>query len=93
MSFSILIPKIVVRPTKLVDKKSGNFRDEQLVMIQHPDQFTPVQGSVLLDGDQKPYEIGTYELGADSITPGEYGRAQFRLVIGKRVDAAAKKAA
>lgn len=86
MSFVIHVPKVVTKPTKLVDKKTGAFREEQLIMICHPEQFTPVQSSVLLESDQKPYEVGHYELGADSITPGEYGRAQFRVVIGKRIE-------
>lgn len=85
MSFIVHIPKVVIKPTKLVDKKTGAFRDEQLVMIEHPDQFTPVQGSVLLNTDQKPYEPGRYELAGESIAPGDYGRPQFRLVIGKRI--------
>ena len=90
--FTILIPKIVVKPTKLVDKKTGVFREEQLVMIKHPDQFTPVQGTIMLDSDQKPYEVGEYELAGDSIEPGEYGRPSFRLKIGRRIDAAKKAA-
>lgn len=83
--FTILIPKIVTKPTKLVDKKTGALREEQLVMIQHPDQFTPVQGSILLDAEQKPYVAGEYELAGDSIEPGEYGRPAFRLKIGRLI--------
>lgn len=89
---TISIPKIVVRPTKLVDKKSGEMRNEQLVMITHPELFTPVQGSVLLESGQTPYEVGTYHLGGDSIQPGEYGRPAFRLVVGQRIDAQRKAA-
>lgn len=92
MSFTVYIPKVVTKSTKLVDKKTGAFLEEQLVMVQHPDQFTPVQGSVLLDGGQKPHEPGHYELAADSIAPGEYGRPAFRLVIGRRIEAQRKVA-
>lgn len=91
--FTVVIPKIVTKPTKLVDKKTGAFLLEQLCMISHPDLFTPVQASVLLEAEQKEYEVGTYELSSDSITAGEYGRPAFRLKIGKRLDVPQKKAA
>lgn len=83
--YTILIPKIVTKPTKLVDKKTGALREEQLVMIQHPDLFTPVQGSILLEAEQQPYAVGEYNLAGDSIEPGEYGRPAFRLKIGKPI--------
>ena len=84
--FTVVVPKVVTKPTKLLDKKTGEIRIEQLVMVSHPEQFTPVQTSILLDSGQKPYEVGSYALGWDSITPGEYGRAAFRVVVGARLD-------
>ena len=90
--FTVVIPKVVTKATKLVDKGTGAFLMEQLVKISHPDLFTDVQASVLLEATQKEYEPGTYELGADSITAGEYGRPAFRLKIGKRLDAVKKAA-
>lgn len=85
--FFVRIPKEVVKDTRIVDKKSGALRKEQLVMICHPEQFTPVQSSILLEEGQAPYPVGDYHLGADAISPGEYGRAQFRLTLGSRLDA------
>lgn len=90
--FTILIPKVQTKPTKLVDKKTGAFLEEQLVLIHHPEQFTPVQASILLDGAQQPYATGRYEMSGDSITAGEYGRPAFRLKLGKRIEAPAAKA-
>jgi hypothetical protein len=83
---------VLTKPTKLVDKATGAFREEQLVQINHPDLFTPVQGSVLLEATQKPFEVGNYELAGDSIESGEYGRPSFRLKIGKRIDPVKKAA-
>ena len=85
--FTVSVPRISVKTSKLVDKKTGAFLEEQLVLIVHPEQFTPVQSSVLLEGGQSPYDVGTYEIRGDSIEAGEYGRASFRLKIGKRLDA------
>ena len=81
--YTILIPKVVTQATKLVDKRTGEVMQEQLVAISHPELFTPIQAKVLLDG--KPYEAGTYEMAADSLTSGEYGRPAFRLKLGKKV--------
>jgi hypothetical protein len=89
--FTVVIPRVLIKPTKLVDKKTGAFVDEQVVTICHPDLFTPVQASVLLSNDLKPYEVGTYELGGDSITAGEYGRPAFRLVVGRKVEVGAAR--
>jgi hypothetical protein len=69
----------------MVDKKTGAFLEEQLVMLEHPDQFTPVQGSVIVD--HNPWPVGRYHLSGDSIEPGEYGRPSFRLKIGKLIEA------
>lgn len=91
--FTVLIPKIQTKTSKLVDKKTGAFLEEQTVLIVHPEQFTPVASSVLLEGSKTPYPVGRYELGSESISPGEYGRAAFRLVIGKKLDTPATKAA
>lgn len=91
--FFVRIPKVAVKETRIVDKKTGQLRKEQTVLIVHPEQFNPVQSSVLLEPDQAPYPVGDYTLGADSITAGEYGRAAFRLVIGDPIKAAQVKAA
>jgi hypothetical protein len=91
--YTVVIPKVVLKPTKLVNKKTGEMVSEQLVMINHPEYFTPVQASVLVDDNSKAYEPGIYEMSSDSLKPGAYGRPEFRLVIGKRIDGAAKKAA
>lgn len=91
--FFVRIPKEATKPTRIVDKKTGELRIEQTVLIVHPEQFTPVQASVLLEAGQTPYPVGDYEIAADSISPGEYGRAAFRLVIGARRGVAQSKAA
>lgn len=91
--FTVVIPKIVLKPTKLVNKKTGEMVSEQIVTIHHPEYFTPVQASVLVDDNSKAYETGTYELSSDSLKPGAYGRPEFRLVIGKRLDVSPKKVA
>lgn len=85
--YRVLIPKVVVNPTKLVDKTTGEVKQEQLVKIAHPDLFCEIAGKVLLDG--KPYEPGIYEMAADSLAAGEYGRPSFRLKIGKLLQKAA----
>lgn len=84
--FTVLIPKVVTKPTKLVDKKTGVFLEEQLVQITHADLFSPVQASILLEATEKPKEIGRYEMAADSLSAGEYGRPAFRLKIGKKIE-------
>lgn len=91
--FTVNVPRLSVKTSKLVDKKTGVFLEEQLVLIVHPEQFAPVQCPVLLEAGQHPYEVGNYEMASDSITGGEFGRPAFRLKIGKRLDAVIKKAA
>lgn len=90
--FTVSVPRVSTKTSKLVDKKTGAFLEEQLVLITHPEQFTPVQASVLLEVGQHAYDVGTYEIHADSFTSGEYGRPAFRLKIGKRLDALKKAA-
>lgn len=89
--FTISIPKIQTKPTKLVDKQTGAFLLEQLVLINHPEQFTPVQASVLLEANQNPYEPGRYHLHPDSIVAGEYGRPAFKLKLGPAIPAPSAK--
>lgn len=85
--FTVLIPKIVTKPTKLVDKKTGAFLLEQLVQIDHPEQFCPVAASILLEATDNPKEIGRYHMAAESLSAGEYGRPAFRLKLGKKIEA------
>lgn len=86
-SFEIHIPACVVRPTRMTDKKTGEIKQEQLIQIVHPDQFTPVQASIILDDPSKPFPVGRYALAADSIEAGEYGRPTFRPKVGKLLSA------
>ncbi|MCK5770834.1 single-stranded DNA-binding protein [Algiphilus sp.] len=85
MSFFVRIPQVVTRPTKLMGRESGKPLHEQLVLVCHPQQFTPVQDSVLLEEGQQPYQPGEYHLGWESITAGKYGRSEFRLKIGELI--------
>ena len=87
MSFYIAIPTVVVRPTRITDKKTGELRQEQLIQIVHPEQFTPVQAAILLDDPSKPYPVGKYSIAADSIEAGEYGRPNFRPKVGSPIAA------
>ena len=87
MSFYVNIPSVVVKPTRITDKKTGEIRQEQLIQICHPEQFTPVQSSILLDDPSKPLAAGRYHLAADSIESGEYGRPTFRPKIGAPIAA------
>lgn len=91
MGFIVSIPALKVQDTRLVDKESGAFLQEQLITVFHPDMFTPVQAAVLLDSNQQPYEIGKYELAADSIQAGKYGRPEFRVRIGKKLTPGVKQ--
>jgi len=91
MSFFIRVPRIVVRPSRVADKTTGKFREEQLLVIVHPDQLTPVQASILLPSDGQPYAVGDYEMSSDSIQPGQYGRPEFRLVVGPKIEPKAAK--
>lgn len=85
--FVISIPAIRVQPTKLVNKSDGTFVDEQLVKLTHPDMWTELPCSILLSNGRAPYDVGTYELHPDSFKAAQYGRIDFRPVIGRKLDA------
>lgn len=85
--FTVSIPKLAVGETRMLDKKTQQPLREQKVLIQHPEQFHAVETSLILEPGQEPYPVGQYEIAADSIKAGEYGRAEFRLKMGKRIEA------
>lgn len=90
--FYISIPKQITAQTSMTDKRTSTVVFEQKVILEHPDKLCGVELSLLVpngqDGKPRFYEVGEYDLHPDSIQGGKYGRADFRVVVGKRREAA-----
>lgn len=80
------IPQVIVRETRL-QNKDKSFAKEQAVLLHIEGRLAPLETSVLLTGGTQQYEPGMYAVDASSFSTGNYGRIEFRLRLGAKLQA------
>lgn len=88
--------KITVKSTQTVSRQPKDATKQPNVF--QPVLFEPGNGAVypaeiLIRNGEKAHEVGQYELSPDSFYTGDYGKIQFRIVLGEAIKPSSKAAA
>lgn len=73
------VPQIVLNPSNLKDRNTGQPLREQSVLLHATGKLSGIEGKVLLRNDEEPLSIGKYDLSGECFSPARYGSIDFKM--------------
>ena len=73
------IPQVIVNPSNLTDKKTGEYLREQTVLILATGRLGPVETKLVLNAGEPPLQAGRYDLSGDVLSHGKWGSVNFQV--------------
>lgn len=79
MEVTASVPQIVINPSNLKDKNTGELLREQTVLLHATGKLSGLEVKVLLNAGDEPLAVNKYDISGDAFAAGKYGSIDFRL--------------